>query len=144
VLRVVLDANVVVSGWLQARVPSARILDEAMSGGLRVVLSPAIAAEYRRSLGYPKIRRRLTVPADVVEAWVDALALLADVVPGERRVAVVAADPDDDKYLAAALEGRASFLVSGDHHLLDIGTHEGVRILSPRAFLGILESGTGA
>ncbi len=137
-LRVVLDANVVVSGWLQALGPSARILDVAMSGGLRVVLSPAIVAEYRRSLGYPKIRRRLTVAADVVEAWIDALALLSDVVPGERRVAVVAADPDDDKYLAAAIEGQASFVVSGDHDLLDIGTHEGVHILSPRAFLEIL------
>lgn len=142
-LRVVLDANVVVSGWLQALGPSARILDGAMAGRLRVVLSPAIVAEVRRSLGYPRVRRRLAVPAEVVEAWVDALVLLADVVPGERRVAVVAADPDDDKYLAAALEGRAAFVVTGDHDLLDLGTHEGVRMLPPRSFLEILAGGAG-
>jgi len=139
VLRVVLDANVVVSGWLQALGPSARILDEAGAGRLRVVLSPAIIAEYRRSLRYTKIRRRLHVPVEVVEAWIDALVLLADVAPGDRRVAVVAADPDDDKYLAAALEGQASFVVTGDRDLLDVGSHEGVRIVSPRAFLEILE-----
>ena len=140
----VLDANVVVSGWLQARGPSARILREAMAGGIRVVLSPAIVSEYRRSLGYPKVRRRLSVPAEVVEAWVDALVLHAEVVPGERAVPVVAADPEDDKYLAAAIEGRASFLVSGDRDLLDLGTHEGVRILPPRSFLEVLGDARGA
>lgn len=142
-LRVVLDANVVVSGWIQALGPSARILDEATAGRLRVVLSPAIVADYRRSLGYAKVRRRISVPPDVVGVWIDALVLLSDVVPGERRGAVVPADPDDEKYLDAAVEGRVSFVVSGDRHLLDVGTHEGVRILAPRAFLEILEAGEG-
>ena len=142
-LRVVLDANVVVSGWLEARGPSGRILQAAAEGRFRTILSPAVLDEYRRSLGYPKVRRRLRVPPELVDAWLDALVLLSDVVPGERRVAVVAADPDDDKYLAAALEGRASHLVSGDGHLLDIGTHEGVLVLPPRAFLGVLEGPAG-
>ncbi|HEU4394377.1 MAG TPA: putative toxin-antitoxin system toxin component, PIN family [Planctomycetota bacterium] len=143
-IRVVLDANVVVSGWLEARGPSGRLLEAASEGRFRVVLSFDILAEYRRGLGYPKVRRRLRVPPELVEAWLDALVLLADVVPGERTVAVVAADPDDDKYVAAALEGRASHLVSGDRHLLDLGTHEGVLILTPRAFLRLLESPAGA
>jgi putative PIN family toxin of toxin-antitoxin system len=137
--RVVVDANVVVSGWLQALGPSARVLDAANAGRLRFVVSRAIVAEYRRSLGYAKVRRRLRVHSEVVEAWLDALSLLAEMVPGERRVAAVAADPDDDKYIEAALEGGATFLVSGDRHLLDLGTHEGVRILNPRSFLEVLE-----
>lgn len=47
-------------------------------------------------------------------------------------------DPDDDKYIAAAIEGRASFVVSGDPDLLDIKDHEGIRIVNPRAFLDLL------
>jgi putative PIN family toxin of toxin-antitoxin system len=141
---VVLDANVIVSGWLLQDGPSGRILDRAVKGDFRVVLSPAIAAEYRRSLGYAKIRKRLRVEREVVLAWVDAFVLRADVVPGTRRVAVVAADPDDDLYIAAALEGQAPFLVSGDRDLLDVGSHEGISILAPRAFLGVLgERGDG-
>lgn len=139
-LRVVLDANVVVSGWLQALGPSARVLDAANAGRIRIVVSPAIVAEYRRSLAYPKIRRRLRVPPAVVEAWIDALVLFADSVPGERPVRVVAADPDDDRYVAAALEGGAGLLVTGDHHLLDLEEVQGVRILGPRAFLDVLDA----
>jgi hypothetical protein len=29
--------------------------------------------------------------------------------------------------------------VSGDRHLLDVGTYEGVRVVTPRAFLDLLE-----
>jgi predicted nucleic acid-binding protein len=46
----------------------------------------------------------------------------------------VTADPDDDVYFAAALEGRAAFLVSGDRDLLDVGTYEGVLLVVPREF----------
>ena len=143
-LRVVLDANVVVSGWLQALGPSARVLDAANAGRIQIVVSPAILDEYRRSLGYAKVRRRLRVPPAVVGAWLDALSLLAEVVPGERTVAVVGADSDDDKYIAAALEGGAALVVSGDRHLLDLGEHEGVRVRSPRSFLEVLDSAAGS
>jgi uncharacterized protein len=139
-LRAVLDANVVVSALIRPEGPAGRILERVVrEAGVRAVASPAILAEYRRSLGYPKVRRCLRLPAAEVSTWVDALALVADIVSGERAVAVVAADPDDDKYLAAALEGRAQYVVSGDRHLLDVGSHEGVRTVAPREFLDLLE-----
>jgi hypothetical protein len=47
-------------------------------------------------------------------------------------------DPDDDKYLAAALEGRATLVVTGDPDLLALEEHQRVRIVNPRAFLGLL------
>ena len=142
-LRAVLDANVVVSALVRPEGPPGRILDRVARGdGLRAVVSPAILDEYRRSLAYPKLRRYLRLPAAEVSAWVDALALVADIVPGEHVVAVVAADPDDDKYLSAALEGRATFVVSGDRHLLEVGTYEGVRVVTPREFVDLLERRT--
>ncbi len=138
--RAVLDANVVVSALIRPQGPGGRILERVARGaGVKAVVSPAIVDEYRRSLAYPKVRRCLRLPAAEVSAWVDALAFLADIVPGERVVAVVAADPDDDKYLSAALEGRARYVVSGDRHLLDVREYEGVEIVTPRAFLDLVE-----
>ena len=40
--------------------------------------------------------------------------------------------------MAAAIEGRAAFLVTGDPDLLTLGEHEGIRIITPRAFLDLL------
>ena len=40
--------------------------------------------------------------------------------------AVLCEDPDDDKYLAAAVEGRASHVVTGDRRFLAVGELGGV------------------
>jgi uncharacterized protein len=55
----------------------------------------------------------------------------------------VAADPDDNKYLAAAVEGLADLVVSGDDHLLALKAYEGIRIVSAREFLTLLGRPSG-
>ena len=49
-------------------------------------------------------------------------------------------DSDDDKYIAAAIEGRAGCIVAGDSDLLYLQEYEDIGIVSPRVFLGILVS----
>ena len=48
---------------------------------------------------------------------------------------MVFADPDDDKYLAPALEGRAEFIISGDLHLLELRVYQGIEIIKPADYL---------
>ena len=50
-------------------------------------------------------------------------------------VAVIAADPDDDIFLALALASNAQYIVSGDGHLLDVGVYQGIAVVTPAAFL---------
>ena len=47
-------------------------------------------------------------------------------------------DPSDDKYLSAAVEGRADYLVSGDRDLLDLGQHDLIAIVTPKSFLAMV------
>jgi len=49
-------------------------------------------------------------------------------------------DPDDNQILACALEGKAEFLVTGDHHLLKLRRVQETRIVTPREFLAILDA----
>ncbi len=44
----------------------------------------------------------------------------------------------DDMFLACALEGRAEYVVSGDRHLLEIGSYHGMLIVTPRQFMTLL------
>ena len=48
---------------------------------------------------------------------------------------VVAADPDDDKFVECALAAGASLIVSGDHHLLELKEYEDILILSAAEFI---------
>lgn len=47
-------------------------------------------------------------------------------------------DADDDKYFAAAVEGSATLIVTGDPDLLTVKEFRGIRIVTPRVFLGLL------
>lgn len=48
-------------------------------------------------------------------------------------------DPQDDKFLAAAVEGQARYIVTGDKDLLVLTRYRNVRIISPAAFLELLQ-----
>ena len=51
----------------------------------------------------------------------------------------VCRDPDDDHVIAAALAATADCIISGDRDLLDLGSHQGVRMLTVREALDALE-----
>jgi len=48
---------------------------------------------------------------------------------------VVANDPDDDKFLACAIAANASIIISGDPHLLSLGSYRSIPIMTPAQFL---------
>lgn len=138
-VRAVLDANVFVSAAIRPEGPPGRIVEQFLrTDAFTLVLSDAIVDEAMRALAYPKVRRCVRRGLDPA-LWMEDLVLLADFVSDIAPVPAVSKDPDDDKYLAAAIAGRASFVVTGDPHLLTVGEHEGVRIVTPRAFLDFLE-----
>ena len=66
------------------------------------------------------------------------LGYFSTVVGGKIRLTVFREDPADDRYLEAAVEGGASYIVSGDRLLLALDTYEGIEILTPRRFLQVL------
>jgi len=139
VIRAVLDANVYVSAALRPEGPPGQIIRRFLrDGSFEIVLSHAIAEEVLRALNYPKVRKYMRSGLDP-GLWFEDIVVLSQLVSGEREVQRISKDPDDDKYIAAAIEGRAAFVVAGDSDLLDLKEYEGVRLVSPRAFLNLLE-----
>ncbi len=127
--RAVLDTNVIASG-LGWSGPSSEILDAALEGRLVLLTTPALLAELRRVLAYPKLARVISEPVRLSEL-VEAVSVL--VVP-ERTVTAVG-DESDNRVLEAAVAGVADYIVSGDKHLLGLSAFEGIPILRPAAFL---------
>ena len=137
-LRAVLDANVYVSAVIRPEGPPGQIIERFLrDAAFEIVVSSAIVEEVLRALAYPKIRKHIRGNVEP-ELWFEDIVILAQFSAGEYEVRGVSEDPDDDKYIAAAVEGRAAFVVSGDPHLLGIKQHEGLRFVSPRTLLGFL------
>ncbi len=133
--RVVLDTNILIASFFSGS--SRRVVGLWLRGELTLCLSPAIRREYDSVLAHfafkgeqvAAIRKGLEGGAPV---------LLVD--PRER-VEAVAGDPSDDKFIECALEAGASSLISSDQALLNVGSYEGVRIVSAHTFLTALGIG---
>lgn len=67
-----------------------------------------------------------------------ALRNLCQVVESVEHLRVVFRDADDDRVLECAMAGAADFIVTGDRHLLDLGSYQTVRIVTVRQLMDIL------
>ncbi len=136
-LRAVCDANVYVSAYVRPEGPPGQIVERLLrDAAFEVVLSAEIVQGVLQALAYPKVLKSARAKLEP-DLWFEDIVMLAEFVT-DQRIEAVSQDPDDDKYIAAAIEGRASFVASGDPDLLDIKEHGGVRIVNPRAFLDLL------
>lgn len=139
--RVVLDANVIVSGILGADRQHSRprdVLQRCLAGAIDLVISPYILDEADDVVGRAWfVRRELTDPARGVIA---NLAASATVVSLSADIPRLCRDPKDDAVIATAVAGNADVLVTGDDDLLALGDVAGVRILDPAAFVALLDA----
>ena len=133
-LRIVLDSNVIISGFLFGR-PPARLLELALAGSVRCFTSLPILDEVREVL----LRPKFGLSPDQAMRFVEALHDLCELVTPEERVQAVAADPDDDAVLECALAAKANMIVSGDSHLLKLLKFRHVRIVAPAVALAEVE-----
>jgi uncharacterized protein len=138
-LRVVLDTNVLVSSVLLREGKPAQAIQAWREQRFLLVTSPALIRELRSTLSYERIRRKYNLTESDVD---DVVALLdndAIIVPGVADVwGAVPNDPDDDHVLACAVDGQADVIVSGDRHLLDLGSYNNIPIITVREFLDLL------
>jgi len=132
-VRVVLDANVWVSGLLYPDGTSGRILESVRQGAITAVASWALADEVAEVLRRP----RITKPYGIDEADVRAILELMRPLLPTVEVQVAIRDADDAPVVAAALAGGAEAIVSGDKDLFDPALRawladRHVRVLTPR------------
>ena len=140
-MRVVLDTNVLVSAILSRGNPPDSILRAWRRGSFELVTSSPLMRELENVLTRPRIRRRLRWSTEERTAFVAALREGALVVTTEGELSVIQADPADNRVLEAAVGAGADYIVSGDRHLLELGSYESVRIVTPARFLAIIASG---
>jgi putative PIN family toxin of toxin-antitoxin system len=129
-VKAVLDTNVFISGVFFSG-PPYQILEAWRDGKIQLVVSPDILDEYRR-VGEILAEDH---PGIEFKPMLDYMIQNAEIYAAPPLPATVCDDPDDDKFLACALAGGNTVIVSGDKHLLKVSGYRGIEVLKPRNFV---------
>ena len=103
-----------------------------------VVASKEIVDEYeeivlRLKQKYPRIDTR--IPLQELLSKFEIIRVSSDIQASR--------DPDDNKFISCAIDGKCLYIVSGDDDLLSVGSYGDVEILTVAEFLSRLDGGVG-
>ncbi len=105
-----------------------------MEGRVDVVASKEIVDEYeeivlRLKQKYPRIDTR--IPLQELLSKFEIIRVSSDIQASR--------DPDDNKFISCAVDGKCLYIVSGDDDLLSVGNYGDVEILTVAEFLSRLD-----
>lgn len=136
-MRAVVDTNIVVSALHHpAGTPSAAV-KSGLRGAFVWITSTELLTELTRVLARPRVRALLPHDDEVLARFVGDIRELAIIVEPAQRLDV-SRDADDNRVLEAAVAGSAGYIVTGDRDLLELGSHAGIRIVTPADFVKLL------
>lgn len=130
VTKVVIDTNVFISafGWDGKPEAILRLMEQR---SIVNYITNDIYSELQRVVAYPKLKFSPNLQISVL----DFVFSWSRFVRPKENVSVIADDPDDDKFLSCAIASNSTVIISGDPHLLSLGSYRSIPILTPAEFL---------
>ena len=132
-MKIVLDTNILISGtfWTGS---SFRILQLIQEKKIVLILSKEILEEYEYIIQSEEILQKEVYQEERKSATMK-LIQLAKIVNPQTSVQIIKDDPSDNKFIEAAIEGKAEYIITKDKHILNIKKYQNIKIITPEEFL---------
>ena len=127
-MRIVIDTNIVASAIFFGGRPR-ELLELLLQRELRAFISQEIVDEYRDTIEYLQNEypnKRVAVPLTQIISACEMMEPTS--------IVMVCRDPDDDKFIACAVDSRSLYVVSGDKDLLAVKQYADVRVVTVAEF----------
>jgi len=137
-MRIVLDNNVFISGIFWKGIPH-QIIKLAEENRFEIATTIEILEELFGVLKRGKFKPLFKEGKTTLEEVSERILELVRIYSPKVKVKVITEDPEDNKFLACAISCQASFIVSGDGHLLKLKKFRDIPIVPPKEFLKIIK-----
>lgn len=126
-IKVVLDTNVLITGVQDEASYAYRIINAVINGKIKAVINRQLEKENR-------LKARELIKDRNYKELLEDYYRQTDFTKRYSHENVVQWDRQDNKLIAAALDGGAQFIVTEDRDLLFLGEHKGIRMVIPQEF----------
>jgi putative PIN family toxin of toxin-antitoxin system len=132
-MKVVVDTNVFISAVFFGGTPQ-KVLQHVVDDNFSLIVTSAILFEYSASAS--RFDNSDDGPSSQLLALIISKSTAVEPV---RLLKAPCRDPDDIKFLEAAVSAQADFIVSGDKDLLVLKEFRGIKIIKISEFLKLLD-----
>ena len=133
---VVLDTTTLISalGWKHGN--PRKVFDLCVHDKYKLIESLDLIKEFILVINRPKFD---FISVEYKNEFLLSFLQICDLVEPKEKLKVVKPDPKDDIVLECALAGKSNYIISGDKHLLDLKDFRGIKILTPKDFLSLID-----
>lgn len=133
-MKIVIDNNIFISGTFWKGAPH-QIIKLAEENKFEIAVAPEIIEELSGVLQREKFKWLFMESETDFDEVIEKVLELVEIYPLLTKVDIIKDDPSDNIFLACALSAQASFIISGDRHLLNLKKFQNIPILTPQQFL---------
>lgn len=136
-MNVVIDTNILIGSTWDEFSHSKRIVDEVIAGRIQAYATNPIIRENQLLL-------EQSVPQEDQKHFLEDYFARVIEVPITSHHEVIEWDPEDDKFINAALSAHAEYIITHDSHLLEYDGYEGLHIMKPSDFWNLYQDESNA
>ena len=133
-MRGVIDTNVFVSGIFWEGNFCSQLIEKWKSKKFELISSMEIIDELVKTLKDFKIQ----MSDSMIEDWRNLIIENSIIVESTSKIEVIKDDPDDNKFLEVAVDGKAELIVSQDRHLLNLKEYNEIKIVKPEEAVNLI------
>lgn len=126
-MKIVIDTNILISAAWDEFSYSWQIINEVIKGNLEAWASEAIIREN-------KLLLKRAVPNKEYQQQLESFFAQLNIILPSRQYKAVKWDPEDNKFIDAAVAAKADFLITNDSHLLELESFKQIAIVTPKEF----------
>ena len=127
-MKIVIDTNIVISAAFFGGIPR-KVIQAAVEEKIIVCANSSIVDEYKEIKDEMLLLKKGKLRDDIFDTYLEKIRMFKPVA-----VVNICRDPDDNKFIACAIDAKAIYVVSGDKDLLAVESYDEVKIVTAKEF----------
>ncbi|MBR0260747.1 MAG: putative toxin-antitoxin system toxin component, PIN family [Selenomonadaceae bacterium] len=127
-MKIVIDTNVLISATFFGGMPR-KVINLVIDETVSAYMNAEILAEYEKTSLKMKSKNKWRINQILFDKFLSEVKMVDSVTTVN-----ICRDPDDNKFIACAVDAKAIYIVSGDKDLLTVKNYDEIEIVTAKEF----------